>query len=170
MRWSLTCHGRYWRSDCCILRFSGLASLSVWTAITNYHRLWGFKGTHLFYNPVVWDIHSPGAGRLRVMRPCFLCSCIWSRGSSILNYSTLTKLLCVCSNFFRILKIVLCYVSFCYTTSWISCRYTYISPVLSLPSCPIPHPVPLEYHRHWAELAVLYVQLPSSLYFCRWCV
>ena len=40
-----------------------------------------------------------------------------------------------------------CCVGFCYTTTWISCKCTYVSSLLNLPPTPCHIPPPLGYHR-----------------------
>ena len=59
-----------------------------------------------------------------------------------------------------------CCVSFCCTTKWISYyMYTYIPPLLDLPS---PHPTHLGHHRAPSWAAVLYSSFPlvKNIYFC----
>ena len=61
-------------------------------------------------------------------------------------------------------------ISFCYRIKWISCKYTYIPFLLSLPSTPH-HPTPLGHHRalSWAPCAIR--QLPISyLFYTWWCI
>ena len=46
-----------------------------------------------------------------------------------------------------------CCVSFCCTTKWISCLYTHIPSLVTLPPIPPAQPTPLGHHRALAELS-----------------
>ena len=55
-----------------------------------------------------------------------------------------------------------CCVSFCWTATWISCIYTYIPSLLSLPPTPTPNPNPLGHHRASSWTCCAIQQLPTS--------
>ena len=62
-----------------------------------------------------------------------------------------------------------CCVGFCYTTTWISHKCTYIPFLLNL--LPTPHPTSLGHHRAmgWAP-CVIQQLLTSSLFYTWWCI
>ena len=57
-----------------------------------------------------------------------------------------------------------CCISFCCTTTLISCKYIYVPCLLSLPPT-LPISLLWVITEHWAELPVLYSSFPRAIYF-----
>ena len=59
---------------------------------------------------------------------------------------------------------------FCCTTVWLSCMFTYILSLLSLPPTPTRHPIPLGRHRALIWAPCVYSSFPPAICFTHGCV
>ena len=64
----------------------------------------------------------------------------------------------------RIIALQYC-VGFCHTSTWISHRYTHISPPSWTAPCPSPDSTPPGFTEHWVELPLTHSKFPLAIYF-----